>query len=284
MDITNTDKANLQTLDGKIALASVLLEYPQTHCSVFHRFGPGIYIREAHYPKNTFIVGLEHVSEHINVLLKGRINVIDGEGQIVHMIAPYMFTAKPGSKLGYTLEDTVWQNIYATTETDVETLESTLFNMPQILKDHQEKLLSIEKPKHQKDRDDFLLVCEETGWTPEEVAIASSYTGDRIPYPDGVYCLCSGPSPIQGKGTFSTASISEGTTIAPMRLNGKRTPAGYSINHSTTPNTKAIIDSYGDMYLVAITNIRGMSGGCLDEEITLNYRQVMLINNLIRSN
>ena len=65
-----------------------------------------------------------------------------------------------------------------------------------------------------------------------------------------------------------------------MRLGGYRTPAGYLINHSKNPNAIAFKNSLGDMFLMASRDISGMVGGDLGEEITLDYRQVMQLNNL----
>ena len=278
--VSTVDGFDLSTTESKLELAKVLLANPQVSNSVLHRFGGGLYIREAHYLKNTLIVGQEHVSEHMNVLLKGSINVIDGDGQVQTLTAPHMFVAKAGSKVGYTLEDTVWQNIYVTSSTDVEYLESTLFESPQILKDHQQLKLSKDFMLYEADREDFLALIAESGWTVEDVELASKYRGDCIPFPEGSYSIATGDSPIQGKGVFSTAEIKRGDIIAPMRLSGCRTPAGYLTNHSKTPNAKAIVNDLGDMFLVALLDIPGMRGGDLEVEITLDYRQVMRLSNL----
>ena len=271
---------DLRNTDSKLELAKALMEGEQTSNSIIHRFGGGLYIREAHYPKNTLIVGQEHLSEHMNVLLKGSINVIDGNGSVQTLVAPHMFVAKAGSKVGFTLEDVVWQNIYVTSSTDVEHLESILFKSPDILKQHQEQKLLKAYPQHEEDRQDFLQMVKESGWTLEDIELASSYREDCIPFPDGSYSICAGDSPIQGKGMFSTAVIKQHSIIAPMRLGGCRTPAGYLINHSKTPNAVALVNDLGDMFLVAIRDISGMAGGDLGEEITLDYKQVMQVNNL----
>jgi len=271
---------DLRNTDSKLQLAEVLLKEEQTPNSIVHRFGGGLYIREAHYPKNTMIVGQEHVSEHMNVLLKGSINVIDGDGQVQTLVAPHMFVAKAGSKVGFTLEDVVWQNIYVTSNTDVEYLESVLFKSPDIFKQHQQEKLLKEYPLHEEDRQDFLLMVKESGWTLEDIELASKHREDCIPFPDGTYSICAGDSPIQGKGIFSTAVIKQNSIIAPMRLGGYRTPAGYLTNHSKVPNAIALINDLGDMFLIAIQDISGMVGGDLGEEITLDYRQVMQVNNL----
>lgn len=271
---------DLHNRDSQLALAEVLLKEDQMPNSIIHRFGGGLYIREAYYPSNTLIVGQEHLSEHMNILLKGRINVIDAGGEITTLVAPHMFVAKAGSKVGYTLEDTVWQNIYVTNNTDVAYLESVLFKAPDILKQHQEEKLLKEYALHEEDRQDFLDAIKESGWTVEDVELVSKYREDCIPFPDGNYSICIGKSPIEGQGIFSTAEIGQGCIIALMSLNGKRTPAGYLINHSKTPTAIAHKNAYGDMFLVAVRDIHGMVGGDLGEEITLDYRQIMKLNNL----
>ena len=112
------------------------------------------------------------------------------------------------------------------------------------------------------------------------MCIRDSYRGDCIPFPYGSYSITQGDSPIQGKGMFATADIAEGTVIAPMRLNGCRTPAGFLVNHSKYPNAEAVLTDNGDMYLVALRDIKGMDGGFNGDEVTISYRHTMRINNL----
>lgn len=279
-NVATKEGFDLRTTESKMALAKALLEEEQCEISTIHRFGGGLYIREAHYPAGTLVVGLEHVSEHMNVLLKGSLKVIDTDGAPQILTAPHMFVAKAGSKLGLTLEDVVWQNIYVSDSTDVEYLESILFITPDDLKEHQAKQLQERYPLYEEDRQDFLAMVEESGWTVEDIELVSKHREDCIPFPDGSYSICAGNSPIQGKGMFSTAAIPMNSIIAPMRLGGCRTPAGYLINHSKTPNAMAFKNDMGDMFLVASRNIKGTPGGDLGEEITIDYRQIMKINNL----
>lgn len=279
-ELSNKPNFNLATKESKLELVTSFLDKPQAYCPVVHRFGPGVYIREATFPPNTLIVGQDHVGEHINVLLKGRINVIQDDGQIVYLEAPHMFVAQAGSKVGYTLEEVVWQNIYATNETDVETLENTLFRTPEVFNDYLLQKLLEETPKHEEDRQDFEQMLLDTGWKKEDVEAMSHNREDCIPFPLGSYSISSADSPIQGKGLFATASINKNQIISPMRLFGKRTPAGYLVNHAKVPNAKAEVLPNGDILLIALRDITGMLGGYLGEEITLDYRQVMLINNL----
>jgi hypothetical protein len=195
-----------------------------------------------------------------------------------------MFVAPAGSKVGYTLEEVVWQNIYATTETDIDTIESMFFKAPDMLVEHQKQWVLDNYDKHQEDRDDFDLMLKDIGWSAEDIETVSKYRGDCIPFPYGNYSVAPSDSPIQGRGLFATADIQAGTMIAAGRVGGKRTPAGYLINHSKNPNCKAVTVPNGDMYIVAEKDIKGMLGGDLVNEITLDYRQVVKENKLLLGN
>ena len=277
---TSVEGFDLRDSRSRLNLAAAMLTQEQVKNAVVHRFGGGVYIREAHYPKGTLVVGMEHKSEHLNMLLKGKINVMDPDGNVLTLVAPHMFVAKAGSKVGYVLEDTVWQNIYVTSSTDVEYLESLLFVIPEELKTHQEQKLFREYLAKDVERRDFISMAKSSGWSLEGIEEASAYRGDCVPFPDGSYSVRTADSPIHGRGLFASATISELDYIAPMTIGGKRTPAGYCVNHSGTPNAKAVREVNGDLSLVALRSIAGMVGGDLGEEITLDYRQVMTINNL----
>jgi len=271
---------DVSTQESKQALATALLKEEQADCPVYHRFGPGIYIREAHYKAGTLVVGHEHLHEHTNILLKGCILVSDGANGTKELTAPYMFVAQPGSKVGYVLEDVVWQNIYATTETDLEVLERSLFASEDYFKKHLKLKAKADKLLCEEDRNDYNQMLLETGWTEELIRKVSDYPDDKIPFPTGSYSVTPGESNIQGRGLFATAPFLEGMVVAPARLGSKRTPAGYLVNHAKNPNTKAVMNDNGDIYLVATSNICGMKGGYLGDEITLDYRQIMKLNNL----
>lgn len=114
---TNTELQH--PLDG---VEAAMLDMPQIDCPVQHYFGPGIYIREAFLPAGTYVMGHSHKSEHMNVMLKGKMAVIvNGEARVIE--GPLIFTGEPGRKFAYIIEDTVFQNIYATTETDIDVIE-----------------------------------------------------------------------------------------------------------------------------------------------------------------
>lgn len=112
----------IQHTDELQAIEAAMLEQDQVDCPVQHHFGPGIYIREAFLPAGTYVMGHAHKSEHMNVMLKGKMAVIvDGEAKVLE--APCIFTGQAGRKFAYIIEDVVFQNIYATTETDLDVIE-----------------------------------------------------------------------------------------------------------------------------------------------------------------
>jgi len=115
-------------------LESDLLLMEQEECPVMHYFAPNLYIREVHLKKGTFAVGHYQKFPQLNIMLKGKVAVTDSEGKLVMLEAPLMYVGEAGRKFGYVVEDTVWQNIYVTNETDIETLENTYIEKSEAFK------------------------------------------------------------------------------------------------------------------------------------------------------
>lgn len=102
-----------------------MLDLPQVECPVAHHFGPGVYIREVSFPADTIVIGHRHKGSCLNMLVKGKMRIIEG-GSARVIEAPLIFTTGPGRKVAHVLEDAVFQNIFATEETDVDVLEGML--------------------------------------------------------------------------------------------------------------------------------------------------------------
>ena len=117
-------------------------------------------------------------------------------------------------------------------------------------------------------RDDFSRFLDEVELTDSEVWILTSRTDDRIPMPEVVKLVHVKPSLIHGLGLFAVESVSIGQLLAPMHINGLRTPAGRFTNHSNEPNCIAVPKD-DNLYLVAARNLEQ------GEELLLNYRQPM---------
>lgn len=259
---------------GALMLEEVLQKKEQVDCPVVHRFGPGIYIREVSIPAGAIAIGHHQNYQHVNIMLKGRVKMLHADGTTEILQAPFFSIGEPGRKVGYIIEDMVWQNVYATEETDVEKLEAHFLTKSPVFR---EDIRGIDELDLTVDREDFLNMAEEVGVSPWVIRKQSERTDDMISMPSG-YSVQVGPSLLEGKGLHATAPFNIGDIIAPARLAGKRTIAGRYTNHAKTPNATAVRYDNGDISFVAINNINGNKGGQLGDEITVDYRQVLSLN------
>ena len=257
-----------------------MLAIEQSPCPVIHRFGPGIYIREVFMPAGTLAIGHEQRYEQMNVFLKGRVTMLGKNGENVDLVAPMAFVGPPGRKIGYIAEDMVWQNIYATEETDIEKLEAMFLVKDDVWSEDLAQRQGRTDQKSQADREDYLLLLNEFGITHERARAESEFEGDRVPFPYGAYKVMVTQSTIEGRGMFATADIEPGERIAPARISGKRTPAGRYVNHSASPNAEFVLLPNGDLDLVALEKIKGNQGGRTESEITIDYRQALKLREL----
>ena len=254
------------------------LKHDQVDCDVIHRFGPGIYIREVHIPANTLAIGHHQNFEHVNVMLKGRVTVVNENGTTTELVAPMMFVGKPGRKVGYISEDMVWQNIYADTEQDVKKLEAKYLTKSD---DFAQAIASrVQALQIEVDRKDFECALDDVGVSRDEAQAQSVNESDMIDLPFGGYKIKTAKSQIDGIGLFATANIDPGEVIAPARIDGKRTIAGRFTNHSRNPNAVMVING-NDINLVALTNINGCKGGIDGDEITVDYRESVRVTKQI---
>lgn len=259
-------------------IESALLELPQVDCPVAHHFGPGIYIREVTLPAGIYATGHAQKFEHLNILLKGKVAILS-DGEVKVLEAPLIFTGQPGRKVGYIIETCVWQNVYATSETDIDKLEAHFIDKSQTWLDHNATVTLAKKLEHEVDREDFEKMLEDTGFDSETVRSQSEDESDQIQMPTQYLSIVSvRESNIEGKGIFLSWHVHSGMIIAPGRIKGKRTPVGRYVNHSKNPNCKYVLLEDGDIYLVAIKDIKGCVGGGMGDELTVDYRQAIEVN------
>jgi hypothetical protein len=131
-----TELAVQQDLDIPISqkvenLLAQVEQMPQVDCQTKHYFGPSIYIREVTMPAGSVVIGKPHRKEHMCVMLQGRMIIVDAKGVQKELVAPMTFVGGAGRKVAYILETTVFQNILATDETDIEVLENMLVDNTQ---------------------------------------------------------------------------------------------------------------------------------------------------------
>jgi hypothetical protein len=113
-----------------VSILPELRQMPQVECIEKHHFGPGLYVKEVTMPVGAVVVGKPHKVEHLCVLLQGRMKLVSENGEVIEVAAPATFVGKPGRKIAYIMETVVFQNIFATDETDVEKLELMLIETP----------------------------------------------------------------------------------------------------------------------------------------------------------
>jgi hypothetical protein len=111
-------------------LLDVTREMPQVQCEEKHHFGPNIYIKEVTMPAGSVIIGKSHKIEHVCNMMSGRMIIVQEDGSKVELVAPMTFVGKPGRKVAYIIETVVFQNIYATDETDINKLENMFVEVP----------------------------------------------------------------------------------------------------------------------------------------------------------
>lgn len=112
---------------AKVEKAERIMEnMPQADCPITHHFAPGVYMREMAVPAGVLLTGAVHKTEHLSVLSKGHIYVING-GDRLELRAPATVLSPKGVKRAiYAVEDSVWMTIHATNETDTAKLVEEL--------------------------------------------------------------------------------------------------------------------------------------------------------------
>ncbi len=105
-------------------LEQEFLRLPQVECPVTHHFGPGLYIRQVEMPAGALVIGHAHTRPCMNILLRGVITLRGEDGRVDTLTAPVTFMGSVGRKVAHIIEDVIWQNVYATDETDLNVIES----------------------------------------------------------------------------------------------------------------------------------------------------------------
>ena len=257
-----------------------MLSQEQADCPVTHHFGPGIYIRELRMKAGIFAIGHRQKQEHMNVLIKGRVLMLQNDGSTLEVAAPMTFVGQPGRKMGYVLEDVIWQNVYATDVRDVPTLEAMFLDKSMAWEEADLLKAKAAHATQQVARDDFHKMLDEYGISAATVRQQSVNADDQIDMPLGSWQFKASQSPIQGIGIFLTADAPAGYVVGPARLNGMRTPLGRYTNHSPYPNACMELLPNGDVQLVLLRSVKGCLGGQDGEEVTIDYRQALSLSGI----
>jgi hypothetical protein len=256
-------------------LETEMLGYEQAECPVIHHFGPGICIRELAMKKGTLAIGHRQKFEHINIVLRGKVAVLNVDGSVKIVEAPALFIGQPGRKIGIVLEDVVWQNVYATELKDVAAVEDHFLDKSAAWNEVDQQQLVFAESQSLADRVDFQVMLAEYGFTADVVRLQSENLDDQTHMPSGSWKFKVSPSPIEGSGVFGTMPINAGEVIGPARIGGMRTPLGRFTNHAKKPNARFVLLPNGAIDLVASEPISGAVGGHNGQEITVDYRQAL---------
>lgn len=274
-DLITQAATALQSFGSPEALEQYSLDKPQVDCAVVHHFGPGLCIREVRIPAGTFAVGHRQKYEHMNILLQGKVLVLGENKTVQSLEAPLLFVGKPGRKIGFILEDMVWQNIYATKLTDPAEVEALFIDKSDNWQNNARDRRAAEILSRTADREDYRVMLDEMGVTEQQARAQSENITDQTRVSCPIVKVAD--SCIEGKGLFVTAPLRAGDTICAARIDGKRTQAGRYTNHSAKPNAKMVRLPNGDIDLVALVNLVGCRGGDDGEEVTVDYRQARAV-------
>jgi hypothetical protein len=277
MDIQLVQQA-LATLSDVESAERELLALPQVDCPVVHHFGPGICIREVFMPAGAIAIGHRQKFDQLNIMIRGKVLIAKDDGTTQILTAPMIFTGKAGRKIGYVMEDMVWQNVYATDLKDASAVEDFFIEKSEQWHDDQASRFAVKSVGRAADRNDYMLLLEECGIAHSQARQQSENEDDQMWVENSLTRV--DISPIEGKGLFATSDIKCNDLICPARINGKRTQAGRFTNHSIFPNAKMKLLPNGNIDLVAITDIEGCKGGSIGTEITIDYRQALSLSGI----
>lgn len=255
------------TMPEKVkALQNELLKMPQADIVTTHTFLPGVYERAITIPAWVVLTGAEHKTSYRVRLEKGTIAVNTDDGVKV-LTAPLEFEANAGMQRAGRVfdEEVVWVDVYDNPDdcTDLAVLEDRLYVVP-------ECGLADSRTDAQKARVDYGLFLHQLGITDADVAKIAQIESDLIDMPEGFFVELK-PSSIHGRGLFATKDFEAGETVCPGRLDGKRTPGGRFINHSSNGNIRPeLIEN--NIFAVASRKINA------GDELLVDYRASMRVN------
>lgn len=207
----------------------------QVEAPVFHRFGPGIYVREVHMRAGNVAVGHHHRHRHLNIMVSGALVLYTDAGPVL-LRAPQTFVAEPGRKAALILEDVIWQNVYATDLTNLDELEAWMFDKSAVA-------LSV---------DDLRARANPVEVQPDAPA-----------WPDGEVAVPMGC--VLRSGTlWATAPYDAESVLGPATL-------GRVCRHASSPSARLERLTGGAMVLITTRRLAGCVGGSKGDPVTVDY-------------
>ena len=131
--VRGIEKTKLDAYHRKVdELEAGLSQFKQLEVPTIHRFlsNPGMYIREATAPAGSILTSKEHLTDHPFVMLSGEQSILEPDGTWKRIAAPYMGFTKAGSRRVVMIHsDTTMVTFHATEETNLDSVEASLFLM-----------------------------------------------------------------------------------------------------------------------------------------------------------
>jgi len=250
------------------ALEDRLKQCPQVEVQTTHRFADGLYYREILIPKGSGITGRIHKQADMNVVYYGEMDVLQEDGTMKRVVGPCSFTGKPGLKqVGYAHEDTLWATIHHTHLTDLDQIQAELFEEEDSMFDFKTGEVTPEALA----RVDYSRVLKEFEISHEQARFETEITDDLCWIDLDALGLEVANSTIQGFGLFARQNFNPGDVLCPATVDGKRTQAGRSTNHSPSPNAVPEMDGKEDIHFVASERIYA------GQEILTDYRRTLTL-------
>lgn len=219
----------------------------------------GMYCREITIPKGTLITGRIYKFDHIEIMIRGRIDILSADGGLKHYDGYNVIEALAGKRqAGYAYEDTVWLTVNRVPNIDTELMLAHTSVVT-----HEE----YEAFHRAVNTTDYLRFLSEIGMTQDQMDSIVK-TDDLVAMPDVYSSVYVSDSQLEGEGLYSHQFYARGDVICPARIGNHRTIAGRYTNHAFHPNAE-IRKVDGEFYLFAN---RPIPAGA---EILVNYRDVL---------
>lgn len=107
------------------ALQAAMVAGPTLDLKVVEYFSEGVYARELHIPAGTVVVGKIHKHTNFNVLSKGSLSILQDDGSLREVTAPFTVVSPPGTRrVAYAHDDCVWTTVHGTDLRDVAEIEA----------------------------------------------------------------------------------------------------------------------------------------------------------------
>lgn len=108
-------------------LTKIVAAMPQCQLPLTHEFEAGIYRRTMRAPSQCVIVGDVHALPSVTRLVSGKIIIWDAANGTQVLTGPCQTQSAAGvQRIGFTQTEIVWQEEFATKETDLDKLETLL--------------------------------------------------------------------------------------------------------------------------------------------------------------